>query len=163
MKKTFLTLCGMLCFALTTLAQITPKTTPDDLFGNLMGTDISTFPEFVKEFSYGVVELGMVNIGQNKNLLGVTLEPEVGFAFYKGKLCSVSYEYKNDDVFGTLTNLLGKPRFHHSYNELLGELYSFVWEGNMVKVTYPVFNYGKAGSQYLTIEDLAVVKQAQGK
>ncbi|MEM1137105.1 MAG: hypothetical protein AAGI07_14805, partial [Bacteroidota bacterium] len=66
--------------------------TPEEIFGHLIGTDIQEHPSFKKEYSYGFVELGLINIGKTQQLFGVNLEPEVGYAFYKGKLCSISFE-----------------------------------------------------------------------
>ena len=132
-----------------------PMLTPDQLFGHMIGSDISQYPNFKKEFGYGNVEMGMINIGQNQEIFGVVLESEVGYAFYKGKLCSISYEYKNNDAFDSLSELMGLPRYNNTRNDLLGELYSFAWEGNRVKISCPVFNYGKEGSQFITVEDIS--------
>ena len=135
------------------------NTTPEEVFGSLIGSDIQEHPLFKKEYSYGFVDLGLVNIGEKQELFGVNLEPEVGYAFYKGKLCSVSFEFKNDDAFDQLSEMFGKPRFADTKNEALGELYSFVWEGDKIAITYPVFNYGSQGSQFITVEDKKVARQ----
>ncbi|MEM1137707.1 MAG: hypothetical protein AAGI07_17850, partial [Bacteroidota bacterium] len=82
-----------------------------------------------------------------------------GYAFYKGNLCSISFEFKNDDAFEGLSNLFGKPRYADTGNQALGELYSFVWEGEKIAVSYPVFNYGSQGSQFITIEDKIIAQQ----
>ena len=116
-------------------------------------------PGFKKEYSYGFVDLGLVNIGEKQQLFGVSLEPEVGYAFYKGKLCSISFEFKNADAFEELSKMFGKPRYADTGNQALGELYSFVWEGEKIAISYPVFNYGTQGSQFITIEDKKVSQQ----
>jgi len=147
-------LCGLfLLAALPSSAQ--PYLNPDQLFGHIIGSDISEYPNFRKEFTYGNVEMGMINIGENQEIFGVTLEPEVGYAFFKGKLCSISYEYKNNDAFDALSELMGLPQYANTRNDLLGELYSFAWKGSKVKISCPVFNYGKSGSQFITIEDIS--------
>ena len=133
--------------------------TPEEIFGDLIGSDIQEHPTFKKEYSYGFVDLGLVNIGKEQQLFGVNLEPEVGYAFFKGKLCSVSFEFKNDDAFEELSKMFGKPRYADTGNEALGEIYSFVWEGDKIAVSYPVFNYGSQGSQFITIEDIKVARQ----
>jgi len=154
MQKTVAILLLLLC-PLAGMAQLQKSfTTPDALFGHIIGSDISRYPEFKKEITYGQVEMGMFNIGNNQKIFGVTLEPEAGYAFYKGKLCSISFEYKNADAFDRLTELLGLPEYHDTRNDVLGELYSFAWQGNKVRISCPVFNYGKSGSQFITVEDL---------
>lgn len=137
---------------------LTANTTPEALFGHMIGTGIEEYPEFKKEISYGYVELGMINAGATSELLGVKIEQEIGLAFYKGRLCSISFEYKNSDLFEELTNLLGKPQFADTRNDLLGELYSFVWEGEHIRISYPVFQYGPEGSQYITVEDIGIAR-----
>ncbi|MBX2841920.1 MAG: hypothetical protein KTR26_09110 [Flammeovirgaceae bacterium] len=157
MKTTFT--LTLILISLSLFGQKPSAKTPEDIFGHLIGTDIQDHPNFKKEFSYGYVELGMVEIGEAEELFGVKLESQVGYAFYKGKLCSISFEYKNADAFQTLEETFGKPRYAHTENEALGEMYSFVWEGKDIAISYPVFKYGSKGSQFITVEDISFAKR----
>ncbi|UZR93578.1 hypothetical protein [Chondrinema litorale] len=157
MKK--LTTLVVLLFCSLFLYGQDKSSTPEEIFGHLIGSDMEEHPGFKKEYSYGFVDLGLVNIGEKQQLFGVSLEPEVGYAFYKGKLCSISFEFKNADAFDELSKMFGKPRYADTGNQALGELYSFVWEGEKIAISYPVFNYGSQGSQFITIEDKKVSQQ----